>query len=70
MIVKNCSKLIELDENLMKTKFFVRKIIQVTFGDINVFDLKYLKFNQFLHVVSVLESSGQADFRTVPGFVF
>ena len=25
---------------------------------------------QFLHVGGVLESSGQADFKTVPGFAF
>ena len=29
-------KLIEKDENLMKTELFVIKIILVTFGDINV----------------------------------
>ena len=33
---KNPSKLIEIDENLMKTKLFVTKVILVTFGDINV----------------------------------
>ena len=36
MILKNSGKLIEIDENFMKTKLFVRKIILVTFGDINV----------------------------------
>ena len=36
MILKNSSKLIMIDENLMKTKLFVTKIILVTFGDINV----------------------------------
>ena len=36
MILKKSSKLIEIDENLMKTKLFVTKIILVTFGDINV----------------------------------
>ena len=28
------------------------------------------KLNQFKHVEGVLESSGQADFKTVPGFAF
>ena len=28
------------------------------------------KLNQFYHVGGVLESSGQADFKTVPGFAF
>ena len=32
MILKNSSKLIEKDENLMKTKLFVTKIILVTMG--------------------------------------
>ena len=32
MILKNSSKLIEIDENQMKTKLFVTKIILVTFG--------------------------------------
>ena len=32
MILKNSSKLIEIDENLMKTKLFVTKIILVTMG--------------------------------------
>ena len=36
MILKNSSKLIEIDENLMKTKLFVTKIILVTLEDINV----------------------------------
>ena len=36
MILKISSKLIKIDENLMKTKLFVTKIILVTFGDINV----------------------------------
>ena len=36
MVLKISSKLMEIDENLMKTKYFVGKIILVTFGDINV----------------------------------
>ena len=35
-ILKNCSKLIEIDGNLMKTKLFVTKFILVTLGGINV----------------------------------
>ena len=35
MILKKSSKLIEIDENLMKTEVFVTKIILVTFGGIN-----------------------------------
>ena len=35
MILKKSSKLIKIEENLMKTKLFVTKIILVTFGDIN-----------------------------------
>ena len=36
MILKNSSKLIEIDENLMKTKLFVTKIMLVTLVGINV----------------------------------
>ena len=36
MILKKSSKLIEIDENLMKTKLFVTKIILDTLGGINV----------------------------------
>ena len=50
MIQKNSSKLIEIDENLMKTKLFVTKIIMVTLGDINVnknnFSYKKLSFHK------------------------
>ena len=37
MILKNSSKLIEIDENLMKTEVFVTKIILVTFGKIFIY---------------------------------
>ena len=36
MILKNSSKLIEIDENLMKTKLFVTKMMLVTLVGINV----------------------------------
>ena len=32
--------------------------------------LSQSKLNQFEHVGGVLESSGRADFKTVPGFAF
>ena len=68
VILKNSSKLIKIDENNMKALLFVTKIILVAFGDINV-NKNQLR-GQWDALDVVLESSGQAVFKTVPGFAF
>ena len=42
-VTENSSKLMKIDENLMKSKLFVTKIILVTFGDINVNKESFLR---------------------------
>ena len=45
-ILKNSSKLIEIDENHMKTKLFVTKLILAIFGDINVNENHFSEANE------------------------
>ena len=82
MILKNSSKLIKIDENLMKSKHFVTKIILVTFGDINVnknhfqeanaFDVELITFEtkciDFMRFLSI--SVNLLEFIRIMSFVF
>ena len=52
MILKNSSKLIEIDENLMKTKLFVTKLIIATFGDINVIENYFSEANEMFWMLN------------------
>ena len=54
MILKNSSKLIEIDENLMKTKLFVTKIILVTLGGINVNKNHFWEANEMFWMLNWL----------------
>ena len=54
MILKNSSKLIEIDENLMKTKLFVTKLILATFGDINVNENYFSEANGMIWMLNLL----------------
>ena len=56
--------------------FVTKGLVFMTFSSISIDLLEFSRFisqsklNQFYHVGGVLESSGQADFKTVPGFAF
>ena len=53
-ILKNSSKLIEIDENLMKTEVFVTKLILATFGDINVNENHFSEANEMFWMLNWL----------------
>jgi len=51
-IPKNSSKLIEIDENHMKTKLFVTKLILAIFGDINVNENHFSEANEMFWMLN------------------
>ena len=52
MNLKNSSKLIEIDENHMKTKLFVTKLILAIFGDINVNENHFSEANEMFWMLN------------------